>query len=278
MQILDITGTQSSEYLARGAARFRHAQLCDQVSYLDTLPLLELFIERGGKYEWHKLLGDGQFVPGGKRWHSPEDTPIAVRSGETSVRLVLAHEEFKEVREVLAPLKTAAERRLPGLLHVSATPAQGNAVLQITLHEKTTNSELPQQLTADWRRMTVLYDGDGKPLDKATFLKNAPRSFPELCRDDRAKSYGGVRRRSKSLQRKKRSLSMLNRMLMAREILDQIKSKVMQKDPAQMPNDATAIGSDSKAPFNSSLLDELIRDCLIFWRNERKTCLSTSTL
>ncbi len=52
---------------------FAQARLRGQTSYLDTLPNLELFVDRSSHYDWLPLLGDDkQFVSGGKPWNLPK--------------------------------------------------------------------------------------------------------------------------------------------------------------------------------------------------------------
>ncbi|MGB7323261.1 MAG: hypothetical protein WBD31_00210, partial [Rubripirellula sp.] len=70
MHSLIADGVVGENLLARGAAIFARDRIEGRISYLDTLPDLELFVDRNHHYDWLSLLGDtGQFVPGGEEWN-----------------------------------------------------------------------------------------------------------------------------------------------------------------------------------------------------------------
>jgi len=132
-QVAVSDGAAGEMLLSKGAAIHASAVAQGAVSYLDTLPVLELFIDRVEQYEWLRLLGTGdQFVEGGKEWKlEPPVLGLAVPRGATRVKLVVSHEEEPGVRELTADLQNSVEQRLPVKLHVSCTPAQGNARLRV---------------------------------------------------------------------------------------------------------------------------------------------------
>ena len=179
-RVVIANGAEGEDYLASGAAMFTSDWLADRTSYLDTLPELELFIDRSGKYEWLGLLGEhDQFVRGGRQWELQSPiTGLAIPRGSARVKLVVAHEEFRGVREISAHFESISEQRIPVSLRVSCTPAQGNAKLRL---ETVASSGTPSRVVlADWRRMVVIRDESGQPMDKSTYLETRPRAFPEL--------------------------------------------------------------------------------------------------
>lgn len=174
-------GLAGEDLLARGASIFAQDRLEGRTSYLDTLPNLELFIDRSSHYDWLSLLGDSdQFVSGGQQWELP--TPIdglAVRRGASSIKLVVAHDEYKGVRELQITLDRPVEVDLGASLRVSATPAQGNARLLLTT--ESTNGIASRSILANWERMTKLFEKDNTtPLDKKRFEQSRPKAFPNL--------------------------------------------------------------------------------------------------
>lgn len=174
------TGSLGEEYLATGASIFAVDRHEGRTSYLDTLPDLELFVNRNYEFEWMSLLGDSdQFVPGGQEWKLPNPIDdLAVRRGASSIKLVVAHEEYPGVRELQVKLDRTAELDLAAELHVSATPAQGNAQLRLVTEEL---SGIPSQsILANWNRMTPLLDSAKQPISKEDYANSRPRSYPNL--------------------------------------------------------------------------------------------------
>jgi hypothetical protein len=183
---VDITyvadGLEGDDLLALGASIFAKDRLKDRISYLDTLPNLELFVDRIDRFDWLQLLGKSdQFVEGGKEWKTKEPiTGFAIKQGATSVKLVVASDEEPGVRELLVPLDRPADRNWSAKLNVSAVPAQGNA--KLTLSVDSVPDTAVHEIVADWKRMERLHSRiDGKtPLDKAGFEAERTWAFPNL--------------------------------------------------------------------------------------------------
>lgn len=173
-------GVSGEKLLALGAAVFARDRAEGRVSYLDTLPDLELFIDRTHSYDWFSLLGSNdQFVPGGKKWELPDPIEgLALRRGATSIKMVLAHEEYDGVREITAKFDQAAEIDLPVQLRVTATPAQGNATLELVSDEYRDHPS--KRVLANWSRMAPILDSDAMPFDKQRYIKTRPRAFPNV--------------------------------------------------------------------------------------------------
>jgi hypothetical protein len=174
------SGSLGEDYLAAGASIFALDRREGRTSYLDTLPDLELFVNRNYEFEWMSLLGDSdQFVPGGQEWKLPNPIDdLAVRRGASSIKLVVAHEEYPGVRELQVKLDRTAELDLAAELHVSATPAQGNAQLRLVTEELQTVPS--QSILANWNRMTPLLDNANQPISKDDYANSRPRAYPNL--------------------------------------------------------------------------------------------------
>ncbi len=173
-------GVVGESLLARGAAIFARDRVECRISYLDTLPGLELFVDRNHRYDWLSLLGDtDQFVPGGEEWNLPRPIEgLALRRGATSIKLVVAHDEYDGVRELQVRLDHSAEQDLAARLHVSSTPAQGNAKLRLLTD---TYGTVPaRNIQAKWDRMAPLLDEKGAAIGKEAYAESRPRAFPNL--------------------------------------------------------------------------------------------------
>lgn len=237
-------GADGENLLARGAAIFARHRLQGRVSYLDTLPNLELFVDRGTHYDWLQLLGDSEhFVSGGQQWDLPIPIEgLAVRKGGASIKLVVAHDEYKGVRELQISLDRPAEVDLGATLHVSATPAQGNARLILTT--EAVSGIAARSFRANWERMTQLFDNDQKPLDKLGFEKECPKAFPNvrprIADSERWKSFS---KRANALQCKCNSSKQLpNCSLLVAKVLN----------AARISGGRSAVSSEGLAPSGES--------------------------
>lgn len=269
-------GPEGEELLARGASIFKQDCLKGHTSYLDTLPKIELFVDRNNKYEWMSILGNAdpedaeQFVAGGQKWELPDPIDgLSIRRGASSVKLIVAHDEFEGVRELQARLDHPAEQRLSAKLHVSATPAQGNARLELVTMTRT---DAPAKvILAKWEQMAKVLDLEGKPVDKASFLKLQPRAYPELL--PRRMSEGKWRSVLPMVQQLKdrMRIEVPSRLLKDERFFTDLKNQLLAKDQSQTPHDATAIGSDSKAPFAQDSLEELKLLLLKLWKSQKES-------
>lgn len=242
--------------LARGSAIFALDRVEGRNSYLDTLPDLELFVDRNHQYDWLSLLGDtDQFVSGGEEWNLPRPIEgLALRRGATSIKLVVAHDEYDGVRELQVRLEHPAELDLAARLHVSATPAQGNAKLRLLTDAYGTVPA--KNIQANWDRMSPLHDGEGLPIGKEAYAKSRPRAFPNLrprpaeigrwrAFQSRAKQFLADVHRPDDINAKYASLSRL-------------------LDTTRVASGTSAVSSDGHAPpgQDQSIVDDLIK--LIF--------------
>jgi hypothetical protein len=272
-----LAGEEAESYLARGAAIFKSRQLKGEVCYLDSLPQLEMLIERRGEYVWYPLLRtEEEFVPGGLEWSSPEAIDVAVRKGERDVKLVVWHEEYSGIRELTARLEEPAVERIPGALHVSATPAQGNAVLRIDLLQGKGRNR--QSIVANWKRMRQEVDEQGKPHTRDSYLESLPRSYPEpLPRLFSQYKWAAVREYANRLLKDQRYLKPTKGSLVNFE-LDYLKSQLLQKDTTAKATisgksvrvDATAVSSEGKVPDHPEVLNRLQTALMGIWRAEKK--------
>lgn len=264
-------GRKGEDFLALGASIFSRDQLENRTSYLDTLPNLELFVDRNSQYEWMRLMGDtDQFVAGGQNWELPYPIEgLSVRRGASSIKLVVAHDEYDGVRELVANLEHPAEHRLSAKLLVSATAAQGNARLQLVTEAC---RDVPSKsILAKWDKMRLVLDLDGKSVDKQMFMKMQPRAYPELMQ--RRMSLGKWRavlplvQEFNDLVASESPESLLRRKWRFHRLKDQL----LAKDQSQSPHDATAVSSDSKVPFGQESLELLKTSLLAVWKIGRKS-------
>ena len=272
------TGNEGEQWIASGVERHLSLVAQGMVSYFDTLPSLELFIDKAGKFEWLELLGDESSVPGGQPWRRPESiTGLAIPRGTSRIKLVVAHEEYRDLRELTVKFPNAAEQRVPVTLDVSCTPAQGNAELQLVADRPTSDEQ--QEVLADWNKMTSILDADNNPISKEDYLKSQPRAFPELMP---RKASVAKWRVAKSVLEKlvdRVGKGDADNVIMDRYFLDMVKQRLMEKDAKQQPHDATAIGSDFTCPVTSDqkLLEAAEAALLQLWRtyrNQPKTCVN----
>ena len=257
---------EGERILAYGAARHLQKLEAGEVSYFDTLPSLELFVDRMGEYEWKELLDVGnRFVEGGKEWTL--DGPIrglAIPRGASRLKMVVAHEEFTGVREVSANLGESAEQRIPAELHVSCTPAQGNA--RLMLQTEAQGGTPSRSIHANWNRMIVMRDENGNEIGRDEYLAAQPRAFPELMpRRSSGSRWGSAIRHLKNVINKVK-IDSPNAVIDEGCLLRQVKASLMQKDQNQTPHDATAIGSDFTAPFDQAMLEKAADTFLLIWK------------
>jgi len=166
--------------LARGAALFSARLAAGLPTYLDTLPRLQLLIRRGGEMIWEDLLEKSHaYVPGGRAWVRPEPvSDLAIPRGEPQLIFAVYHEEHPGVRELNVQLPRPCDREEPARLHVSMTPAHGNARLEVQPerpHLFGTNRVL-----VDWKRMRPVLNEAGRSVNREEYINRQPRIYPEL--------------------------------------------------------------------------------------------------
>lgn len=265
------SGVDGERLLAHGAAVHCARQSAGEVSYRDSLPEIELFVDRKGSFEWISLLKDSeQFVNGGFPWERTEPiTGFELRRGSSQVKLVLAHEEYEGVRELVSSFEETHEQRIPVTLHVSCTPAQGNAKLRLVT--ALTEGRKSHEVLANWQRMTVKTDSQSKPISKEDYLKSQPRAYPELMPRlaSENKWHYAAKELSELLDRVKKNSS--TKVLADGWFLGEVKNRLMQKDQSLKPNDATAIGSDFRCPVASQqqLLEASSKALLNLWKSHK---------
>jgi hypothetical protein len=271
-------GLDGEDLLARGASIYARDRLCNRVSYLDTLPNLELFVDRNSEYEWMPLLDNkDQFVAGGQKWVLPLPIEgLSIRTGASSVKLVVAHDEYEGVRELHAKLDHSCERTQFAKLHVSAVPAQGNAKLElITIADVDTPA---RTILAKWDQMSPVLDSYKKPVDKGAYLKLLPRAYPELL--PRKMSSAKWESALPLINELNESIitTKLEAIITDQQKFSILKQKLLAKDQTESPHDATAVSSDGKVSHNQESLDTLKSTLLSLWqitKDGRTPVLST---
>ena len=171
-------GIKGEQLLAKGASIFSQNQEEGRLSYLDTLPKLELFVDRGNQYEWISLLGEAdKFVAGGQEWQLQEPIRgLSIRQGASSVKLAVCHED-EFVRELRVLLEGPTSAELAATLFVSATPAQGNAKLKLVTDAAFGRTQ--SAIYANWKTMKAAMQLD-QPVRKDEYAKTQPRAYPNL--------------------------------------------------------------------------------------------------
>lgn len=238
--------------LAKGAGIFAHRLEKKLPTYLDTLPRLEMLISDKGEPTWIDLLEPEQkWVEGGRLWQRPEKIRnLSIAAGSIDLKLAVAHEEFRGVRELVADLPEAKSEEKVSL-SVQMFPAQGSA--RIEIHPDRVGYLENQRVFVDWRRMKEITEEDGRPTTKQDYLNGLPRSFPELL--PRVMSAARWRKARESMAtllkmfRRNEPLNAINHQLVVTRDL------IRAKDPSKFPQDATAFDSDGNCAGDFDLDD-----------------------
>ncbi len=244
-QLADITGLSTKsvslangsvgeELMTCGAALFLDRRSRGQPTYLDTLPRIELLVETGGVHNWIALMEEQQrYVDGGVAWNRPHPVSnLSVPRGASSLKLAVSHEEYDSVRELEAILPRSAPKGLPAELTVSATPAEGHAVLEVRILDTTYDAR--SRIVANWRRMR------DTGMKKDDYVASQPKAFPELM--PRKASW---RLWPQTRIQLERVTSYLERGRPVREwVWTELRGRLQQKDQSFYPFDATVFDSE----------------------------------
>lgn len=166
--------------LSRGAALFSARVAAGLPTYLDTLPQLQLLVcHPNGDMDWVDLLEDrDKYVPGGRVWDRPTPvTGLAIQKHKSDLVFAVYHEEHSNIRELPMELPRTSEHDEPVELHVSITPAQGNARLEVFPLRRTLFAG--RRVRANWSRMTIVSNEQGGA-DRQAYVDHQPRAYPEL--------------------------------------------------------------------------------------------------
>jgi hypothetical protein len=235
-------GVAGEQLLAKGASIFARNQVEGRLSYLDTLPKLELFVDRGSEYEWISLLGEAdKFVAGGKEWQLQEPIRgLSIRQGASSIKLAVVHED-EFVRELRVPFDRPMEVGVAVPLYVTATPAQGNARLRFETEATASRSRMV--IHADWKRMNAAIDKDGHQVDKLAYATSQPRSFPNV------KPRPADKQRWYEFERQARLFLANPRATQPSLFVPSALKKLLES--AKFANGCSALGSNGKAPYEN---------------------------
>jgi len=241
-------------FLTQGAAMFSARLAAGLPAYLDTLPRLQLLVIRpNGEMVWTELLRERDaFVPGGQPWRRSEPVSgLAIPRGRTDLSFDVFHEEFPGVRKVRMELPRTCPTDEPVKLHVSITPAQGNA----TLEARPENPAVfgTRAFLVDWKSMKEVKDENGVPVGPQDYIERQPPIFPALLprlhSPAKWTAARGTVERLLGAPRNDRT-----------RLLFRLLQKLQQKDPeaSRQGRDATAVGSDGRVTFAQELLNQFV--------------------
>lgn len=229
--------------LARGAGIFAHRLEKKLPTYLDTLPRLEMLISDKGEPTWIDLLEPEQkWVEGGRLWQRPEKIRnLSIAAGSIDLKLAVAHEEFRGVRELVADLPEAKSEEKVSL-SVQMFPAQGSA--RIEIHPDRVGYLENQRVFVDWRRMKEITEEDGRPTTKQDYLNGLPRSFPELL--PRVMSATTWRKAEVYIKRIKNAIEKDLPPSLVNSEFQLARRAFREKDQTLYPQDGTAFDSEGR--------------------------------
>ena len=246
---------ESDRLLAHGAAIFSARLAAELPTYLDTLPQLHLFIRRrNGELDWEPLLKPShEYVDGGREWRRPDPVSgLAIEKNRKKLTFAIDHEEFPNIRELLVELPRPSESDEPVKLHVSITPAQGNARLEVC----PTREDIfgTRRIRVDWGRMAIVLDKEGGH-DRHAYIAHQPRIYPEL--HPRFHSRGKWAPTRIVLVRLLEAVG-ASRRAETRRLIEDLKNKLRTLDQLQYPFEFRAVGSDGRVDDDQELLDRTI--------------------
>ena len=250
-RILLSGSTNGRTLLARGAALFSARLAAGLPTYLDTLPRLQLLIRRDGEMIWEDLLEKSHaYVPGGRVWTRPEPvSDLAIPRSEPQLIFAVYHEEHPGVRELNVQLPRSCDREEPARLHVSMTPAHGNARLEV--QPERPNLFGTSRILVDWKRMRPVLDEAGQSVNREEYINRQPRIYPELL----PRLHSPARWRA--VLREIEGFLAPNQ-LRRDAYLNRIIERLKQKDPTAYPRDATAVSSEGTVSHHQTVLDQFV--------------------
>lgn len=231
-----------SGLLAKGAHRFATLLANGLPTFLDTLPRLEMVILEKGEPTWIDLLEpDQKWVEGGKEWQRPERVQgLRLLPKSIDLKVAIAHEDFKHVREVVTNFPEISEQTERVSLSVKMTPAQGNA--RIEVHPENEKLFKNKRVFIDWKHMREFVDENDNPTNKEGYLNAYPRIFPEL--QPRLSSIMKLRAVHSTMLRLQDLMGKDERPAVIDRLLETAKDLLRDKDQSFYPRDATAFDSD----------------------------------
>ena len=231
-----------SGLLAKGAHRFATLLANGLPTFLDTLPRLEMVILEKGEPTWIDLLEpDQKWVEGGKEWQRPEQVQgLRLLPKSIDLKVAIAHEDFKHVREVVTNFPQTSEQTERVSLSVKMTPAQGNA--RIEVHPENETLFKNKRVFIDWKHMREFVDENDNPTNKEGYLNAYPRIFPELL--PRLSSRSKMRKAQQTLEDLKNLMLKIGKKDSILINLRRARNELRDKDSSMYPRDATAFDSD----------------------------------
>lgn len=251
--VLVADSTAPADLLAIGAAEQCQRIDSRQPSFLTKLPRLQTVVSRGGEPEWISLLAnDDSYVMGGQRWERPEPVRgIKIPRGRL-LTLAIDHEDLENVRESQIEIPADFKPNQAAELHVTITPAQGNARIELRTVTMLKNRN---PVVADLSKMTEVKDSHNEPLSPNGYLDWTPKLAPSISpRESDRNRWIAVKLAAQGL------LATPPKTWDTRKV-GRLRDQLRQKVPVSGKN-ITAIGSDGVPPDSPTLVDQIGRGCL----------------
>jgi hypothetical protein len=253
---------ESDTLLAQGASLFGARLAAGIPAYFDTLPkLLMLVRERYGDMQWIPLLeGVHKFAAGGEVWKRPQPVSgLAIEKRAEQLTFAVHHEEYSNIRELPVPLPNGPKTDEPIELHVSITPAQGHARLEVIPERRDLFGH--RRVFVDWNRMKTVPD-EKWGNDRNAYKDHQPHPYPPLMPRMHSRARWNFAR-----LRIRQFLAANDQMSLFQDdtamTLEAIKKALRQPDQAEQGIHGTevrAVSSDGTVPTGADqvLLDRLI--------------------
>ncbi len=260
--VLVAESTAPADLLALGAAEQCRRINFRQPSYLTKLPRLQTVVSRAGEPEWISLLAnDDSYVMGGQRWERPEPVRgIKIPHGR-QLTLAIDHEDLENVRESQIEIPAYFKPNESAELHVTITPAQGNARIELRTVTMLKNRN---PVIADLSKMTEVKDAYDKPISPSEYLDWTPKLAPSTSpRESSLNRWIAVKRAAQEvLTTKPKNWDEFK----IRILKDELRQKVSQSG-----KNITAIGSQGLAPDSQHILDQIGKGCLEILNSQSST-------
>ena len=260
--VLVAESTAPADLLALGAVEQCRRIDSRQPSFLTKLPRLRTVVSRAGEPEWISLLAeDDSYVMGGQRWERPEPVRgIKIPRGR-QLTLAIDHEDLENVRESQIEIPADFKPNQSAELHVTITPAQGNARIELRTVAMLKNRN---PVVADLSKMTEVKDSHDKPISPSEYLDWTPKLAPSISpRESSVNRWNAVKHAAQGLlATKPKSWDEFR----VRVLKDELRQKVSLSG-----KNITAIGSEGVPPDCPHILEQIGKGCLEILNSKSST-------
>ncbi|MFZ1642155.1 MAG: hypothetical protein WAV07_12165 [Candidatus Contendobacter sp.] len=138
--------------VAKGCASCAERQSKGQITYYDFLPMLEINVLRGAEHAFVPLIDKNDRVEGGKTYSNKLADQFVIAEGTSSLVFYLLKEDERTARRSETKLPVPPGSKIEISLHVTQTPAQGYAQVEIRPEVRGALGNTP--ILLDWAKMT----------------------------------------------------------------------------------------------------------------------------